>query len=321
MLRRHREVHFPFMFLLALLVGAALMPAPARGDIYVANYGNGKIGEYTLAGGVVNSSLISGLNGPNALAMSGSNLFVANYDGTSIGEYNTAGGVVNASLVSGFMQHGVCSLAVSGSYLFVSSNNPSTGSGTIGEYNALTGATINASLISGLVRPQGIALSGSDLYVASDNSGLAGAGTVGKYTLSADFGSITSSTPALITGLSYPETLAISGTNLFVVNEGVGAIAEYNTSGQPLNTTLITGLNNPIGIALLGSDMYVTNFYGTASIGKYTLGADSISIASSTPALVSGLSNAHGIVVTPEPATLSLLAFGAVGLLIRRSRK
>ena len=43
--------------------------AIAGGDIFVANNGNGTIGEYTTSGATVNPSLISGLNGPFGLAV------------------------------------------------------------------------------------------------------------------------------------------------------------------------------------------------------------------------------------------------------------
>jgi len=59
----------------------------------------------------VNASLISGLNGPLGIAISGSDLFVVN--GTTIGEYTTSGATVNASLVSGL--NGPCGIAVAGS--------------------------------------------------------------------------------------------------------------------------------------------------------------------------------------------------------------
>ena len=48
--------------------------------------------------------------------------------------------------------------------------------GTIGEYTT-SGATVNASLISGLSVPEGIAVSGSDLFVTTSN-------TVSEYTIS-----------------------------------------------------------------------------------------------------------------------------------------
>ena len=50
-------------------------------------------------------------------------------------------------------------------------------SGTIGEYT-LSGQTINASFITGLSAPTGMAVSGGYLYVAQEN------GTICKYTTS-----------------------------------------------------------------------------------------------------------------------------------------
>jgi DNA-binding beta-propeller fold protein YncE len=51
--------------------------------------------------------------------------------------------------------------------------------GTIGEYDATTGAVINASLISGFSDPVSLAVSGPNLFVADS-----GAGTIGQYTTS-----------------------------------------------------------------------------------------------------------------------------------------
>ena len=41
---------------------------------------DGTIGEYTTSGATVNASLVSGLNYPYGIAVSGSNLFVTNYN-------------------------------------------------------------------------------------------------------------------------------------------------------------------------------------------------------------------------------------------------
>ena len=61
----------------------------------------GTIGAYTTSGATVNAALISGLDLPFGIAVSGSDLFVANIDGGTIGEYTTAGATVNAALISG----------------------------------------------------------------------------------------------------------------------------------------------------------------------------------------------------------------------------
>jgi DNA-binding beta-propeller fold protein YncE len=72
-------------------------------DLFVTNPLNGTIGEYTTSGAVVDATLISGLNSPTGIAVSGNKLFVLNdSDPTGyIGEYTTSGAVVNQTLVPG----------------------------------------------------------------------------------------------------------------------------------------------------------------------------------------------------------------------------
>jgi hypothetical protein len=72
--------------------------------------------------------------------------------------------LVNPALISS----GAGAIAVSGSYLFVSS------AGGIAEYTT-AGDLVNPALISG-VSPKAIAVSGSDLFVLNVN------GTIGEYT-------------------------------------------------------------------------------------------------------------------------------------------
>ena len=56
---------------------------------------------------------------------------------------------------------------------------------------------------------------------------------------------------SLISGLTNPVGIAVSGSNLFVADEGNGTIGEYTTSGATVNASLITGLSNPWGIAVV----------------------------------------------------------------------
>jgi hypothetical protein len=41
------------------------------------------------------------LEGPDGIAVSGSDLFEVNYLGSTVGEYTTSGGMLNAALISG----------------------------------------------------------------------------------------------------------------------------------------------------------------------------------------------------------------------------
>src|SRR5690348_16161541 len=78
---------------LAITIVFLAMPDSARcGTIFVANSGDNTIGEYTTSGATVNPALVSGLNGPRFLAVSGGNLFVTNGTTGTIGDYNATTG-------------------------------------------------------------------------------------------------------------------------------------------------------------------------------------------------------------------------------------
>ena len=79
-------------------------------------------------------------------------------------------------------------------------------SGTIGEYNATTGATINASPVSGLSSLFGIAISGGNLFVAN-----AGNSTIGEY--NATTGATINA--SLVSGLSFPRGIAVVTASMF----------------------------------------------------------------------------------------------------------
>ena len=98
-------------------------------------------------------------------------IFVSIGGSSTVSEYTTSGALVNPSVISGIRN----GMVVSGSDLFVVNSN----NGTIGEYNATTGAVVNASLISDPNEPYRIAASGSYLFVTNQ-----GNSTIGEYTTS-----------------------------------------------------------------------------------------------------------------------------------------
>ena len=129
--------------------------------------------------------MITGLNDPTAIAVSGSDLFVTCQGTGTVAEYTTGGVLVNATLVSGLITP--AGIAASGGDLFITS----TSTDTIGEYNATTGSAINTSLITGLDQPEGIAISGGDIFVANSGSVISTglftsviSGSIGEYTTS-----------------------------------------------------------------------------------------------------------------------------------------
>ncbi len=119
------------------------------------------------------------------------------------------------------------------------------------ERYSLAGALINANFITGLSAPNGLVVSGQDLYVLNQNSG-----TVGKYTTSG-----TTVNASLISGSGFAYGIAVSGTDLYVVslgsNPNSGTVGKYTTAGVTVNASLIPGLNKPFGIAVSGGLLYV----------------------------------------------------------------
>jgi len=55
----------------------------------------------------------------------------------------------------------------------------------------------------------------------------------------------------VISGMSGPEGIAVSGSDLFVANQGNGTVGEFTTSGTVVNASLISGLNSPNDIAIV----------------------------------------------------------------------
>jgi hypothetical protein len=176
-------------------------------------------------------------------------------------------------------------------------------SSTIGEYTT-SGATVNASLVSGLNGPTGLAVVGNDLFVANYS------GTIGEYTTS---GALVNA--SLVSGLYQPVAIAVEGNNLFVLSHN-GYVGEYTTSGATVNSELVLGLNNPYGLAVSGNALFV------ASVGNNTIGEYTTSGATVNASLVSGLGryNPWGLEVVPEPSTMALIGIGMGALYLIHRR-
>jgi hypothetical protein len=157
----------------------------------------------------------------------------------------------------------------------------------VGAYDATSGQAINASLISGLTNPFGLATTGGVLFVVN-----AGDGTVGEYNLG---GTAVNST--LLTGLPGPRGIAVSRPNLFVTFNPGGAIGEFTTAGVTVNGSLVMGLSGPIGVAESDGSIFVAN-NNNGTVGKYTAAGGTVN-----PALISGLAGPTFLAIVPEPST------------------
>ncbi|MGH7943362.1 MAG: hypothetical protein ACREFR_20070 [Limisphaerales bacterium] len=114
---------------------------------------------------------------------------------------------------------------------------------------------------------------------------------------------------SLITGFSYPTGMAISGDDLFVVDNVAGTIGEYTTSGQTVNASLITGLNGPGGIAVSGNDLFVANYADDDGyIGEYTTAGATVNAS-----LISSVYNPLGIAISGYDLFVANIYGGAIG--------
>jgi hypothetical protein len=157
------------------------------------------------------------------------------------------------------------------------SNNTS---GAIGEYTT-SGATVNASLITGLSDPGSLTLSGSDLYVE------VGGDTIGEYTT----GGATLNASFITSGLDNVHQISAFGSDIFVANgDPTDTIGEYTTAGATVNSALISGVDVAHGAASNGTDIFVVNngsgASGTGFISEYNTSGGLVNAS-----LITGLSS------------------------------
>src|SRR5689334_15926082 len=116
MSKESRLQRFLASYLSLLFVVASVTPTPVEANLFVASLGDGTVGEYADSGAPINPTLITGLDTPIGLAVSGNFLYVTSRDAGTIGKYTITGQTVNAALVSGLSTP--IGIAVSGNNLF-----------------------------------------------------------------------------------------------------------------------------------------------------------------------------------------------------------
>ncbi len=222
------------------------------------------------------------------------NLYVGQY--STVSEYSAATGALNTtfSAITGFSY--AYGLAVSGNTLYVASEY----GGTVGTYNAKTGAPINTNFITGLSYPSALVVSGNNLWVSNLYTGV-----IGEYN---------ATTGAPVTGSSIvapcePTAMAFSGSNLLIACPSYDAISEYNTStGVAINANFITGLSYPTALVMSGNDLYVLSS-GSGVVGIYNLTTGAPINAN----LITGLSDADGLALSGNDLFVGNLSLGTVG--------
>ncbi len=219
---------------------------------------------YSAATGTQNSFTVTTPGPGGSIAVQGSNLYASGpvfngggFDGV-VGFYNaTTGATVNSAFITLANANNGPLLTLSGNTLFtgiIGNVGSGTGVGTIGSYNATTGAAINASLITGLATATSsladIVASGTTLYVATNI--LSGATITGFKIGSYDTSTGAAINASLLTGSGSLNDVAVSGNSLFVdvANGSTYAVSSYNaTTGAAINPSLLSGGDRSIAVA------------------------------------------------------------------------
>jgi hypothetical protein len=160
--------------------------------------------------------------------------------------------------------------------IFITANSHSLQTaGVVAEYTT-DGTLVNGSLVQGLSVPEGIAVSGNDLFVSSD-----GAGTIGEY----DATTGATINASLIRNINSAGDIIARNGDLFVAHgSNTSIVSEYTTSGTLVNASFITGLDEAGTMQLVGGDLYVANSFA-GKIGEY----DATTGAPINASLIAGL--------------------------------
>lgn len=217
-----------------------------------------------------------------------------------------------------------------------------TDTGSVEEYNSLTGAFIQNISPAGATYIDNVYVAGTTLFIAAAGNndvyqygistgvlnstvistassypyGMALVGTTLYVTTGANgtgdslisYNITTGSKIAtLATGLSNPWGIALSGSDIFVAQSAANEISEYTTSGTLVNAAFVTGVTKPLGVTIYNGVMYVTAS-GTVSTYNATTGA----VINSS--FITGLTNPIAIEESDGDLFIDEYGSGSVGV-------
>ena len=158
-------------------------------------------------------------------------------------------------------------IAASGGYLYVVNKQANT----IGKYT-MAGQVVDASFITGLSGPTQLIASGTSLYVMNTSNT-----TIGKYSTAGQ----TVSSAFITLTQSFPYSMALSGTSLFVVAQSQGSHSHSNSFVVQYSASNGTFLGDVIpevpggppgfyGLAASETSLYLSFYFTTGYISEYT---------------------------------------------------
>ena len=197
---------------------------------------------YDTNGTLITSTFISGYSGANGTPRFYNNSFyVPSYGSSKILKYNSSGVVDNAYTLN--VATPIANV-IANDILYVSSY----ASAVVKTFNILTGAAINASLLTTSGTVGSLAISGTTLYVASED------GKISLYNATTGAAINTN----FISGVGITYGMILDSKYLYATHYSTGDAKVYNASTGALVATLFSGFTSIRGIVFDSSFVYIT---------------------------------------------------------------
>jgi sugar lactone lactonase YvrE len=288
-----------FASYLLLVASSKSTCCAAPGDLFVAEYGSGKIYEFNSSGG--SSVFASGLNGPAGLAFDKSgNLYASIYWDGTVDKFTPSGG--SSTIATGIYKPQSLAFDSSGN-LYVVESNP-FGSGPVIEFLVSGGSSTFAS---GFNNPQGLAFdSGGNLFVEEYGLFSGQPANIYKLAPSGSTSLFSGGLPGGSAGLAFDTHGSLFATDYGAgpVGPGKGSIFQFNSTG--VRSTFASGLTNPNCLAFDGSGNLFASAGDTSTAGAIY----EFSPSGGSSAFATGFNEPYGLAFAPnpvpEPAALPL---------------
>lgn len=305
---------FSKVSLLAVLCMLLAAGSSVRADnlFLVQETASGKIGKYDSGtGSTINADFITGLATPHAMAFDSSlNIYVTGFTNNYVAKYASNGSLINSNYITSGLSNPTGIAINASGQIFVVEN----GNNYVSKYDA-DGSSVNDLYVdtntSGNASPDGILISGSDMYVVRW-----AASAVGEYTTAGTDGSTINSDFLSYTSITWrPFCIARDSSGNFYVT-GNDRVMKFASNGSLLNDNLIT-FTGAYGLAIDSGDNLFVGAYGGSTIAKYQTDGTVINAN-----FITGVNNVTSIVVQtiPEPSTIVLAVLGG-GLLLWFARR
>lgn len=303
------------VFFLPVILCAALTAASVHGDtLYVVSSANGSIGTYSsLTGGVINSSLVTGITTPEAIAFDPDlNFYVTGFTAEYVAKYANDGTLINPTYLSPSDFSQPSGITVNGTGEIFVVNNAIFGGDTSVSKFAASGTAIGTPFVLTPGSPAGAMVEPSgDLYVVRWAES-----AVGKYTSSGSSGTIINAS-FLTTGGEIdtwrPFNVARDSVgNFYVTGNGPftdeSMVSKFAPDGTLIDARLISfdGQQQAYGLAIDSDDNIFVGSYAGSTIGKYRPDGSTVSAA-----FITGLPGVTSISIQPVPEPSTLGAVGA----------